>query len=107
VHNPRSHVSRKNEFRATRVRRGASIGANATIVCGHTIGCYAFIGAGAVVTRDVPDHALVIGAPARLTGWMCQCGVRLAMGTGAGREDAVCRECGTAYTRSDNEVRVA
>src|ERR671928_1117782 len=72
VVNPRSHVSRKHEYRPTLVRRGATLGANSTIVCGHTIGRYAFIGAGAVVTRDVPDHALAIGNAARIAGWMCE-----------------------------------
>ena len=71
VVNPRSHVSRKNEFQQTRVKHGATIGANATVVCGHTIGRFAFIGAGAVVTADVPDHALVVGNPGGITGWMC------------------------------------
>src|SRR5215213_9287604 len=70
VINPRSHVSRKDEYRKTLVRRGASIGANATVVCGHTIGRFAFIGAGTVVTRDVPDYALVAGVPGRIIGWM-------------------------------------
>jgi UDP-2-acetamido-3-amino-2,3-dideoxy-glucuronate N-acetyltransferase len=78
VINPRSQVSRKHEYRPTRVGRGASIGANATIVCGVAIGAYAFVGAGAVVSRDVPDHALVVGVPARQIGWMCRCGERLA-----------------------------
>src|SRR5688572_30613010 len=77
VATPRSHVSRKHEYQSTVVGRGATIGANATIVCGHTIGRFAFIGAGAVVTRDVPDHALVVGNPARVTGWMCACGLKL------------------------------
>ncbi len=62
------------------MKRGASLGANCTVVCGHTIGAYAFVGAGAVVTKDVPDYALVVGNPARLTGWMCECGVKLAGG---------------------------
>src|SRR4026209_1220891 len=75
VTNPRSHVSRKDEYRQTLVRRGASIGANATVVCGHTVGQYAFIGAGAVVTKDVPDFALLVGNPARISGWMCACGM--------------------------------
>ncbi|MBI3013903.1 MAG: Gfo/Idh/MocA family oxidoreductase [Candidatus Tectomicrobia bacterium] len=78
VINPRSHVSRKDEYRKTLVRRGATIGANATIVCGHTVGKSAFIGAGAVVTKDVPDYALVLGNPGRIQGWMCQCGVKMA-----------------------------
>src|SRR3954453_509970 len=83
VVNPRSHVSRKHEYRQTLVKRGGTIGANCTIVCGHTIGRYAFIGAGAVVTKDVPDHALVVGNPGRVTGWVCECGVKLAGGTKA------------------------
>ncbi len=74
VLNPRSHVSRKHEYRRTLVRRGASIGANATVVCGNTIGEYAFVGAGAVVTRDVPAYAVVTGVPARQRGWACACG---------------------------------
>ncbi|KMN37056.1 MULTISPECIES: acyltransferase [unclassified Chromobacterium] len=78
VNNPRSHVARKNEYRRTLVKQGASIGANATVVCGHTIGEYAFIGAGAVVTRDVPAYALMVGTPAKRIGWMCSCGERLA-----------------------------
>ena len=96
VINPRSHVSRKHEYLATRVKRGASLGANSTIVCGHTIGAYAFVGAGAVVTKDVPDHALVVGNPGRVTGWMCQCGAKLASGAKA-PEQAACAACGTAY----------
>ncbi len=90
VMNPRSHVSRKDEFRNTLVRRGATIGANATVVCGHTLGEYCFIGAGAVATRDVPAHALMIGNPARHAGWMCACGERLP-------EDLHCEACGTEY----------
>src|SRR5215469_2605439 len=74
---PRSHINRKNEYQRTLVRRGASLGANSTIVCGVTIGQYAFVGAGAVVTKDVPDHALMVGVPARQVGWVCQCGVSL------------------------------
>ncbi|HMM54522.1 MAG TPA: acyltransferase [Candidatus Desulfobacillus sp.] len=93
VSNPRSAVSRKHEYRRTLVRRGASIGANATIVCGHEIGEYAFVGAGAVVTRDVPAYALVVGAPARRIGWMCRCGVRLASATG----EVSCPDCNTKY----------
>jgi len=95
VVNPRSHVSRKHEYRQTLVKRGATIGANATIVCGHTIGCYAFIGAGAVVTTDVPNYALVVGNPGRLSGWMCECGVKL--GAAAQPSRLTCAACGTAY----------
>jgi UDP-2-acetamido-3-amino-2,3-dideoxy-glucuronate N-acetyltransferase len=96
VVNPRSHVSRKSEYRQTLVRRGASIGANATVVCGHTIGRFAFVGAGAVVTRDVPDYALVVGNPGRVTGWMCDCGVKLASGAKAPAE-ATCGVCHARY----------
>ncbi len=94
VVNPRSHVVRRDEYRPTLVRKGATIGANATIVCGHTIGTYAFVGAGAVVTRDVPDYGLVVGNPARQIGWMCRCGTRVEFG---GRPSASCPACGQAY----------
>jgi UDP-2-acetamido-3-amino-2,3-dideoxy-glucuronate N-acetyltransferase len=104
VVNPRSHVARKDEYKATVVRRGASLGANCTVVCGHTIGQYAFVGAGAVVTRDVPDYALVYGNPARVCGWMCSCGVKLAF-SGTGR--AACAACGTTYTRDGQSVAPA
>ncbi len=103
VVNPRSHVSRKDEYRPTLVRRGASLGANSTIVCGHTVGQYAFVAAGAVVTRDVPDYALVMGSPARVAGWMCQCGVKLAVGS-APPGEAVCVACGAAYRRSADGI---
>ncbi len=96
VHNPRSEIERKDEYRPTRVGRGVTIGANATIVCGHDIGDYAFIGAGAVVTADVPDYALVIGVPARQIGWMCRCGVRLEVEG----PTAYCAACGRAYRAS-------
>jgi UDP-2-acetamido-3-amino-2,3-dideoxy-glucuronate N-acetyltransferase len=79
VTNPRSHVSRKHNFQRTAVGRGASVGANATIVCGNSLGEYSFVGAGAVVTKDVPAYALVTGVPARVVGWMCQCGERLEL----------------------------
>jgi UDP-2-acetamido-3-amino-2,3-dideoxy-glucuronate N-acetyltransferase len=99
VVNPRSHVSRKHEYRETRVRRGATIGANATIVCGATLGEYAFVAAGAVVTKDVEAYALVAGVPARRIGWMCQCGERLP-DSGEGTCDA----CGTSYARSGDGI---
>jgi len=97
VVNPRSHVSRKDEYKTTLVKKGASLGANSTIVCGHTVGRFAFIGAGAVVTRDVPDYALVVGNPGRISGWMCSCGVKLAAG-GSPPAQATCQACGTSYT---------
>jgi UDP-2-acetamido-3-amino-2,3-dideoxy-glucuronate N-acetyltransferase len=93
VANPRAAVSRKDEYQPTLVKRGATLGANATIVCGRTIGRYAFIGAGAAVTRDVPDHALVVGNPARRTGWMCRCGEKLPAQPGA----VACAACGARY----------
>lgn len=93
VINPRAHIPRKHEYKTTIARRGATIGANATIVCGVTLGTYSFIGAGAVVTRDVPDYALMTGVPARQTGWMCQCGNKLSL---SGKK-ASCRHCGELY----------
>ena len=104
VVNPRSHVSRKDEYRETLVRKGASLGANSTIVCGHTIGAYAFVGAGAVVTKDVPDYALVVGNPARIVGWMCRCGVKLAGGA-ALPSSATCAACGTVYAAKQGVLR--
>ncbi len=105
VVNPRSHVSRKDEYRKTLVRRGASVGANATIVCGVTLGQYAFVGAGSVVTRDVPDYALVHGNPARVRGWMCQCGVKLSFKSDGDEERAICNDCGTKYIKEEQVVR--
>ena len=99
VVNPRADVERKHAFRRTRVGRGASIGANATIVCGHDIGAYAFVGAGATVTRDVPAYALVVGSPARQTAWMCVCGEKLARVDARGAQR--CAACGRAYSVSD------
>lgn len=100
VINPRSHVSRKDEYKTTLVKKGASIGANATIVCGTTLGRYCFVGAGAVVTKDVPDYALVYGAPARVRGWVCQCGEQLDFKG----ERAICLKCGDAYRKQDSVV---
>ena len=98
VYNPRAEVSRKDEFRSTVVRRGATIGANATIVCGNEIGEYAFIGAGAVVNRPVPAHALVVGAPARQIGWMSHEGERLG-------DDLTCPRSGRRYEEVDGRLR--
>lgn len=96
VVNPRSHVSRKHEYQQTVVGRGASLGANSTIVCGHNIGRYAFVGAGAVITRDIPDYALVVGNPGRVVGWVCHCGVKLATGP-TPPAHATCKSCGSEY----------
>jgi UDP-2-acetamido-3-amino-2,3-dideoxy-glucuronate N-acetyltransferase len=104
VINPRSHVVRRNEYKRTLVKRGASLGANSTIVCGITIGRYALIGAGAVVTRDVPDFALMVGNPARVRGWMCACGIKLSFlpdGTGV---QSRCVSCGALYLKKGDEV---
>ncbi|MFI5234512.1 MAG: acyltransferase [Gemmatimonadales bacterium] len=101
VMNPRSHVSRKHEYRTTLVQRGASIGANATIICGVTLGQYCFIGAGAVVNRDVPAYALMVGVPARRAGWMCQCGERLHLAEAG----ATCAHCGAIYAEAAGVLR--
>lgn len=101
VINPRSAVSRKSEYMRTLVKRGATIGANATVVCGHNIGEYAFIGAGAVVTKEVPAYAILVGNPAKQIGWMSEYGSKLFFG-----EDgyAVCEESGDKYFLSDGKV---
>jgi UDP-2-acetamido-3-amino-2,3-dideoxy-glucuronate N-acetyltransferase len=105
VSNPRSHVSRKHEYRRTLVKRGASIGANATIVCGHTLGEYCFVGAGAVVTRDVPAYALVAGVPARVIGWVCQCGERLPLSAElSGTREVRCSTCAEQYTVAEGRL---
>ena len=91
VINPRAFIERKSEYRKTTVKKGASIGANATIVCGHDVGRYAFVGAGAVVTRDVPDYAMVYGSPAKIRGYVCRCGEKLVFEGGK----AVCKACGS------------
>lgn len=101
VLNPRAHIERKDEFRTTPVGRGATIGANATIVCGHRIGDYAMVGAGSVVTRDVADHALVYGVPARQMGWVCRCGERLS-----DEEVASCDRCGERYRIDDRRCEL-
>jgi len=96
VINPRSAISRMKEVRSTLVRQGATIGANATIVCGHTMGRYTFIGAGAVVTKDVPDYALVYGNPAKQAGWMCECGIKLEFK----KSKAICKNCKQKYKKT-------
>lgn len=102
VINPRSAVSRKSEYKNTLIKKGASIGANATIVCGNTIGEFAFIGAGAVVTKDVPAYALVTGNPGKQTGWMSEHGYKLVFGSG---NKAVCNESGQEYILENNRVK--
>lgn len=108
VVNPRSHVPRKSEYKRTDVRRGATIGANATVLCGHELGEYCFVAAGAVVTRDVESFALVAGVPARVIGWVCRCGVRLSLGPELHNEtQARCEPCGTEYVAEDGRLRFA
>jgi UDP-2-acetamido-3-amino-2,3-dideoxy-glucuronate N-acetyltransferase len=99
VINPRSEIDRKREYRPTRICRGASLGANATIICGATVGAYAFVGAGAVVRADVAAHALVVGVPARQIGWMCRCGVRLP-----DTQTPACDACGQRYRVTDGAL---
>ncbi len=101
VINPRSAINRKNEYARTVVKKGASIGANATIVCGHDIGLFAFIGAGAVVTKNVPDYALVMGNPAKQTGWMSEYGHKLSFDKNG---EATCAESGEKYVLKDGKV---
>ncbi|MDR4506280.1 MAG: N-acetyltransferase [Candidatus Scalindua sp.] len=100
VYNPRSFISRKHEFRQTLVKRGATIGANATIICGVEIGRYAMIGAGAVVKTEVPDHAIMVGVPAKQRGWACKCGTTLKFDSGHG----VCGYCGNNYELKDGKL---
>lgn len=102
VINPRSFIERKSEFKPTFVKKGASIGANATILCGHSIGKYALVGAGAVVTRDVPDYGLVLGNPARLKGYVCKCGTTLKK-----KETIlICPICGNQYQLKETKIEV-
>jgi UDP-2-acetamido-3-amino-2,3-dideoxy-glucuronate N-acetyltransferase len=98
VFNPRAHIRRMSELRTTLIRKGATLGANCTIVCGHTIGRFAFVGAGSVVVKDIPDHALVAGNPARPIGWMCECGIKLS-------EALACRTCGKKYKKTDSGLQ--
>jgi UDP-2-acetamido-3-amino-2,3-dideoxy-glucuronate N-acetyltransferase len=97
VINPRSFIERKHEFQRTLVQKGASIGANATVIGGCTIGRYAFVGAGSLVMRDVPDYALVYGAPAYIRGYVCRCGAKLSFG----EDEATCVKCGLQYIFSE------
>lgn len=102
VINPRAYIERKSEYRATLLKRGASVGANATIVCGVTLGEYCFVGAGAVVTRDVAPYATVYGNPARLRGWVCWCGVQLRINVHPELEEPevfTCQQCARRYRR--------
>lgn len=103
VHNPRALIERKDQYRDTLVRQGATLGANCTIVCGVTIGAYAFVGAGAVISRDVPDFALMVGVPARRIGWMSAYGEKLDLPQ-AGQASALCPHTGDRYHLSDNTV---
>lgn len=102
VINPRSQINRKDEYKQTIIKKGASIGANATIVCGHVIGRYAFVGAGSIVTKDVPDFALVVGNPARISGWVCKCGEKLDFNQS---QHTTCKKCGEKYMKSDEDVQ--
>ena len=108
VSTPRAAFPRNTSehYQQTRVRRGATLGANSTIVCGVSIGEWAFIGAGAVVTHDVPAHAVVVGVPARLHGWACMCGTALTWGD-TSRREATCRECGQRYQQDENQTVTA
>lgn len=102
VYNPRSFIERKDEFISTLVKKGATIGANATIICGVTIGKYAMVGAGAVVRKDINDYALVVGVPARQIGWVCKCGVTLE-GVSSDRV-CKCRNCGDSYKLKNSKL---
>jgi UDP-2-acetamido-3-amino-2,3-dideoxy-glucuronate N-acetyltransferase len=104
VINPRAEIERKSEYRPTLVKRGATIGANATILCGGTLGEYAFVAAGAVVRGDVPAYALMAGVPAVAKGWMCRCGVRLAV---AASGAATCTACGARYREASGRLAAA
>jgi UDP-2-acetamido-3-amino-2,3-dideoxy-glucuronate N-acetyltransferase len=100
VINPRSQISRKHDFKPTLVKKGATIGANATIICGNNIGSHAFVGAGATVSKDVPDYALVYGNPAKIQGWVCECGVKLAFSANG---LAKCSGCGKSYKKQETK----
>jgi UDP-2-acetamido-3-amino-2,3-dideoxy-glucuronate N-acetyltransferase len=97
IYNPRAEISKMDQVRSTLVKKGATIGANATIVCGTTLGRYSFVGAGAVVTRTIPDHALVLGNPAKQIGWMCTCGESLSL-------ELECIICGRRFKEAPNGI---
>lgn len=99
VINPRSHISRKSEYKETRIKKGTTLGANSTILCGITLGKFSFVGAGSVVTKDVPDYALMVGNPARRKGWMCSCGIKLPEGEGP-----QCEVCGESYIEKGGKL---
>tara|TARA_R110001592_G_scaffold45986_2_gene146689 strand:- start:19089 stop:19670 length:582 start_codon:yes stop_codon:yes gene_type:complete len=103
VYNPRSFVERKNEYRNTMVKRGATLGANCTIVCGVSIGAFAFVGAGAVINKDVPDYALMVGVPAKQVGWMNEYGERLDLPL-TGNAESICEHTGDKYVLCQNSV---
>ena len=100
VVNPRSEISRRDEYRTTTVRQGATLGANCTIVCGIEVGRFAFVAAGATVVRDVPDYALMMGVPAQRRGWMCRCGHTLPTGSG----ELICAACGNVYRQNGERL---
>jgi UDP-2-acetamido-3-amino-2,3-dideoxy-glucuronate N-acetyltransferase len=101
VTNPRSHINRKNEYKRTLVKKGATIGANATVICGITIGKFSLIGAGSVVTKNVPDYALLVGNPAKIIGWVCNCGERLEFESNT----AECHSCNRNYTKHELDIK--
>jgi UDP-2-acetamido-3-amino-2,3-dideoxy-glucuronate N-acetyltransferase len=99
IYNPRAEIRKMDQVRPTLVKKGTTIGANATIICGVTLGRYSFIGAGAVVNKNIPDHALVVGNPAKQVGWACECGERLA-------DDLECLTCEKQFTKSRNGLKL-
>ena len=104
VSNPRSEIERKTEYQITRVSKGASIGANATIICGVTVGRYAFIGAGSIVTKDVPNFALIYGNPAKQKGWICRCGIKLSNQVEIPSKNISCSSCKQTYLYQDQKL---
>lgn len=101
VINPRSHVSRKDEYKTTLLKQGCSLGANSTVICGNSIGKYALVGAGSVVTKDVPDYAIVAGNPAKIIGYVCNCGQKISFNN---EYNSVCKSCGRKYRINKQKV---